>query len=217
MTTREKTVAIVVLIVAACGVGPLIGILGEQIVRFLYTATDHNPYVRRWSWLIWVLTVGLLLTAWQPVRGGLTLNDTFKEWKAASAGFLILLILVVPAWLYFLVGQSTPPPNASWTIVTIAAISEELIFRGGLFAGLLTIFGRLVPEKRAVFLTIVATSLAFSFWHMPWPGDIEPFTWFQMGYTGVGGLVYGWIRARTGSIWVPVAAHAAVNFLAVIY
>lgn len=214
MTTREKAIAIGVLIVAACGVGPLIGILGEQIVRFLYTATDHNPYVRQWSWRIWVLTVGLLLTAWQPVRGSLTLNDTFKEWKAASAGFLIL---VVPTWLYFMVGQSTPFSNASWTIVTMAPISEELIFRGGLFAGLLTIFGRLVPEKRAVFLTIVATSLAFSFWHMPWPGDIEPFTWFQMGYTAVGGLVYAWIRARTGSIWVPVAAHAAVNFLAVIY
>ena len=39
MTTQEKAGAIAVLILAACGVGPLIGMLGEQIMRFLYTAT----------------------------------------------------------------------------------------------------------------------------------------------------------------------------------
>ncbi len=53
--------------------------------------------------------------------------------------------------------------------------------------------------------------------HMPRHGAIEPFSWFQMAFTAGGGLVSAWIRARTGSIWVPVAAHAAVNFLAVIY
>jgi len=143
-----------------------------------------------------------------------TLNDTFKEWKTASVGFLIL---VVPTWVYFLVGHSTPFSNTSWTMVTMAPISEELIFRGGLFAGLLTIFGRLVSEKRAVFLTIVTTAMAFSFWHMPRHGAIESFSWFQMAFTAVGGLVSAWIRARTGSIWASVAAHVAVNFLAVIY
>ena len=76
-----------------------------------------------------------------------------------------------------------------------APIAEELAFRGLLYAGL---------SKRGVrpALTVIITAIAFALFHF------EP---VRLGILIVIGLVLGVARARSGSLGVPIVAHAVNN------
>jgi membrane protease YdiL (CAAX protease family) len=100
------------------------------------------------------------------------------------------------------------------------ALAEELVFRGVILG-----FGQRGGDRRRALLV---SSLAFGLWHIgsalhperqratagvvghrlpPAPvavlGDVAA--------TTIGGIGFGWLRLRSGSIAAPVLAHAAVN------
>lgn len=91
--------------------------------------------------------------------------------------------------------------------VLIVALPEEFFFRGYLQVQLDKTFGRPFRFLGARFgagLPIAAA--AFALCHVPFGGPGRLMTFFP-------GLLYGWLRARTGTIAVPVAYHAASNLL----
>jgi uncharacterized protein len=83
-------------------------------------------------------------------------------------------------------------------IIFGAPMSEELIFRGALFASLR---GTWVGQSGAVVLSAAAWALVHGF-SAPW---LFVFLIFIMG------LFLGWLLLRFGSLWVTIAAHAAWN------
>jgi membrane protease YdiL (CAAX protease family) len=92
---------------------------------------------------------------------------------------------------------------SAWVTYVIAApIGEELLFRGLLYRGLESRLGALGA--------IVLSSLAFGLIHYP------GFGWSRVVATGCLGLLFGWLRWRTGNTGVTVVAHAATNFVAVL-
>lgn len=83
-----------------------------------------------------------------------------------------------------------------FTVVLVAPVTEELLFRGIILRGLL---GRFRP-----WTAIVLSATLFAFMHMnPWQ-LIPPFAL---------GLMFGWFYLRTGSLWPCIAGHALNNFL----
>lgn len=93
--------------------------------------------------------------------------------------------------------SSTEYIGAFITLVLLAPIAEEVLFRGYLFGAL----------RRYIkpWLTILITSIIFGFVH----GNIN-----LMIDTFALGLVLGTLRQTTGSVWAPILLHMTKNGLA---
>ncbi len=80
------------------------------------------------------------------------------------------------------------------TLVVVAPVTEELLFRGTILRGFL---GRYGARK-----AIVLSALIFCFIHL------NPYQFFS---AFVLGLALGWIFVRTGSLWPCLVGHALYN------
>ncbi|HEY5936499.1 MAG TPA: myxosortase family intramembrane protease [Kofleriaceae bacterium] len=90
----------------------------------------------------------------------------------------------------------------------VVALPEELFFRGFLL-GLLE--QRFPPKRRwlggGIGLALLLSSLAFALIHLPKAGDPRNIATFFPG------LLFGWMRSATGSIFAPTLTHAGSNIL----
>lgn len=90
----------------------------------------------------------------------------------------------------------------SWWLTLVAVgvgapLSEELVFRGFLFSAI-------ARSRAGVMGAGIATSIAWTLLHAGYSvhGLVEVFAI---------GLYFSWLLWRTGSLWVPIACHAAYN------
>ena len=88
------------------------------------------------------------------------------------------------------------------SVVIGAPIMEEIVFRGFLYRGL-------SATRIGVAGAIVITAVLFGLAH-PEKGPAGMFD------TAVHGVMWGWLRWYTGSLWVTIGAHAANNSFAVL-
>ena len=89
-------------------------------------------------------------------------------------------------------------------VVSVGPLVEELLFRGVL----LSAFSRYLGAAGSV----VLTALVFACVHLP---DLS-FLWYALPNLALLGLVLGWLRVQSGSIWPAVLAHGMNNLLAVV-
>ncbi len=80
----------------------------------------------------------------------------------------------------------------------LVPVMEELVFRGVVFSGL---------RKFGTGFAVIGSALVFGVVHM----DVT-----NVLFALVAGLVFGWLYARTGNLWVTVAIHGLNNGLAVV-
>jgi len=111
---------------------------------------------------------------------------------------------------HYLVGNRAALPGAVYAMVVGAGFGEETVFRGFLFERLGTLFG---SGRWAKTWIVLLTAAWFGLAHYSLQGTagVEQAT--------IVGLVYGAIFARTGRLWMLIAAHAAFDLtaLAIIY
>jgi uncharacterized protein len=86
-------------------------------------------------------------------------------------------------------------------IIGVAPFTEEVFFRGFMFAGL----RRGLPFAAAALISAGLWGL----FHYTGPG-----TWGVVLQLAAFGVILSWLYERTGSIWPPVAVHAVNNALA---
>lgn len=135
---------------------------------------------------------------WSGLRLGSAAGATVAGAVAATTA--------VPAVRQAMAARELPDPAWRWGLVDIplgTVWAEEVAFRGALSTASRAAFGptagRLVQS--AVFgLSHIADARAAG----------EP-VWGTVLVTGVAGLVFDWLRARTGSLLAPMLAHLAVN------
>lgn len=107
-----------------------------------------------------------------------------------------------------------PPPSDVFSAefcavqLVVVALPEELFFRGFLL-GLLE---RRFPPKRRILgggvgWALVLSALAFALIHLPKDGDPRALATFFPG------LLFGWMRSRSGSILASTLTHAGANIL----
>jgi hypothetical protein len=93
-------------------------------------------------------------------------------------------------------------PGLLLVVVVVAPVVEELLFRGFLLPGLAA-----GPGGGAA--AVVGTALLFAVIHLQY--DL-----FDMGGVLGLGLLFGAARQASGSLWLPVFLHTAVNLLAAV-
>jgi len=92
-------------------------------------------------------------------------------------------------------------PLFFFSFAVLAPVQEELFFRGFLYRGLSTSIGPWV--------TIVLTSIVWSLVHLQ-------YDWFFIGEIFVLGVVFGWLRMKSGSTILTMLLHGGMNTLAVL-
>lgn len=83
--------------------------------------------------------------------------------------------------------------------VIIAPIAEELMFRGYVLES--------IRKMHGDWVAVVISALIFGLVHF------EPYT---IGLAAIGGLIYGYIRVRTGSLWPSIIGHMLWNGIALV-
>jgi membrane protease YdiL (CAAX protease family) len=169
----------------------------SAILVLLWMSHSHTPwreigYVRPVSWV-------------RDAAIGIGFGGAFK---------LLMKAMVMPllgadptnAAYHHLVGNTGALPGMLYAVVIGAGFGEETVFRGYLFERLGKLLGTGVGAKAWI---VLLTSALFAAAHYP-----------DQGLAGVQqaaafGLVFGTIFARTGRIWMLMAAHAAFDVVAV--
>ena len=86
--------------------------------------------------------------------------------------------------------------------VVAAPIGEEIMFRGFLFRGWAT-------SPLGITVTIVVTSAV-------WAGIHVQYDWYGIVQVFCLGVLFGWVRARSGSTLLPIMMHAVCNIAATV-
>jgi membrane protease YdiL (CAAX protease family) len=89
-------------------------------------------------------------------------------------------------------------------VISLGPLVEELLFRGVLLSA--------VARYTGNGMAIVLSALLFACVHLP---DLS-FLWYALPNLALLGLILGWLRVQSGSIWPAVVAHGMNNLLAVV-
>jgi membrane protease YdiL (CAAX protease family) len=150
-----------------------------------------------------------------PLREYLALK--WPRWRDFGIGAAALLaVLLATGAVAGLTGQETPEfmgdtynsaklagmlPLLMVSFVFLGPLQEELMFRGFFFRGFVPALG--------VWPTIILTSAVWALTHVQ-------YQWFFVGEIFALGMVFGWLRWRSGSTILTIVLHAAVNGMALV-
>jgi membrane protease YdiL (CAAX protease family) len=156
--------------------------------------------------LLGVVPLVVILVAMRdrPSRYGVRLGDWRAGLAIGLAGCVVMTPVVlavarVPAFSAYYAPQATTPAQVLLTSA-LEVIPAELFFRGFLMFALLRVIGP---------VAVVIATLPFAFAHLGKP-EVETLS------TVAGGLAYGWLDWRTGSVLWSGLAHAFILSLVVL-
>jgi membrane protease YdiL (CAAX protease family) len=156
--------------------------------------------------LLGVIPLALVVTVMRdrPERYGIQLGEARAGLAMALAGCALMTPVVLalarqPAFAGYYAAQATDAPGVLLT-TALEVLPAEFFFRGFLLFALLRVIGP---------IAVVIATLPFAFAHLGKP-EIE--TLSTLG----GGLLYGWLDWRTGSVLWSGLAHTWILALVVI-
>lgn len=172
------------------------------------------------------------------------LRPNFRHWRYYLVAWLLpipVVAVIVGLALIFHIGQPdftlrraaealgqngnipTLPATILWPILTIQCLVNPLLATFVLWGeefgwrGYLQV--RLLADRPL--LAAVTTGLIWGVWH--WPTNLRGYNFPEHPYLGLAvfpvgtvllSIILGWLRLRTGSVWVPSLGHAAFNGIA---
>jgi membrane protease YdiL (CAAX protease family) len=139
-----------------------------------------------------------------PRRYGLGLGDWRWGLGLATAGTLVMLPIVLavvrlPDFAIYYAPLAAPLTELV-PVVVADLVTAEFLYRGFLMFTLVRTIGP---------IGVLVAQLPFAFAHLGKP-DLEVLS------TLAGGLAYGWLAWRTGSIWWGAAAHVVIYTTAIL-
>jgi membrane protease YdiL (CAAX protease family) len=196
------------------------------------TLTNHLPALQLVPNRVWE---GFLVYGWSGklysillaiallflLRPGLTREEVGLTLRQ-NEGFILpasLVVLALAAWV-LIVGLCSPKGRLDVRFLIYLAVmpglNEELIYRGYLLA----IMNRLLSPKFKLFAAPVGwgailTSVLFGLLHGVWLDnslDVE-LDMIALRNSTVSGLVFAWLRERTGNLLMPIVAHGLEDVL----
>ena len=147
---------------------------------------------------------------WAPKFFGYQLGSIAKHWKMLLG---MAVFFVGAPLLYRLIFGATPFGANTWFFEgVVVPLAEEGFFRGILFSILLWGFGKLYESNIANLLTLIFSTLIFATAHLNNLGDYPTgFILFQVGFSTIVGLSFGYARLKTDSIYPAILLHALFN------
>lgn len=165
-----------------------------------------------------VILLLLPFVVWRPRQLGFQIGKTRHHWR------MLLLMLLTNCGLVFgylwLSGSGTPYSGNEWLVTEVVTVPmvEETMWRGLVFAVLLAAFRRIHTNSTAAHLAVWSSGLAFGLLHAAnaLTGVPVAFVAVQVLNASVWGVVYGYARAHTESIYPPMLLHAAMNLMVIL-
>jgi membrane protease YdiL (CAAX protease family) len=171
-----------------------------------------------WNWLGKVLALAGAVLVWR--RSGLSRDDLGLTMRQ-RAGSLLPAVIVVGlicafAWTYEALrsdGNGLSTERLLFQAV-MPGLDEELVFRGLLLAFLIRAFGNGgEPAGASIWWAGTAVTFLFAAGHGLFVADNAiRVDWHALVESGTIGAGLLWLRARTGSLVMPVLAHNLSNF-----
>lgn len=165
-----------------------------------------------------IFSDGVLLFAafipviWAPRFFGYQMGCINKHWKMLVG--MALFFIGAPLLYRLLVGETPFGANTWFFEGIVVPLAEEGFFRGVLLTMLLWGFGKLVPTGPAERLALILSTLIFASAHLNNLGDYPTnFVLFQVGFSTILGLAFGYTRIKTGSIYPAILLHALFNLV----
>jgi membrane protease YdiL (CAAX protease family) len=212
----------------------LIGLLAF-VALFLWV--DNIYYKFSNTWFPNVGTSAWLAFAWGVVQRAhlLIFLVPLAIWRPRLLGFrvgkiwqhrrLLLVMLlancgVIAAYLW-LTGSSTPYSGNQWLVTEVITVPvvEELFWRGLIFIALLQALRKLYPEDISQRITVWLSGLAFGLLHGNnlFAGVPLQFIVIQVINATVWGILYGYARSKTDSLYPSIFLHAAMNLVVILF
>ena len=157
-----------------------------------------------------MLFVAFMPVFWAPKFFGYQFGNISRHWKMLLG---MTVFFVAAPLLYRLIVGETPFGANTWFFEGIVVpLAEEGFLRGILFSMLLWGFGRLCNTTTAEWLTVIFSTLIFSTAHLNNLGSYPTgFVLFQVGFSTIVGLCFGYTRIKTGSIYPAIILHSLFN------
>lgn len=165
--------------------------------------------------LIWSLGFIVLFHSYLPLeKVGLTLRQNAGSLGPALRVVLIYLGLVLVvgfAFRHAIAPKHFPLERLLWDTVLLPDFTEELAYRGIMLALLNQVFGRNFNFfGAAIGPGFWCIALLFGLVHGIYPADDGGLGFLRPHFMRtflVSGLLYGWLKERTGSLLMPTLAH----------
>ncbi len=147
---------------------------------------------------------------WAPRFFGYQIGNMAKHWKMLLG--MAVFFIGAPLLYRLLVGETPFGANTWFFEGIVVPLAEEGFFRGVLLSVLLWGFGKIVPTRPAETLAIILSALIFASSHLNNLGHYPTgFILFQVGFSTILGLAFGYIRVKSGSIYPAIILHALFN------
>ncbi|MGD9646043.1 MAG: lysostaphin resistance A-like protein [Pirellulales bacterium] len=173
--------------------------------RWVFLLLEATCLPAAWAlgWLLGVEPAATLRWSYSAVAmgmaaalPGLAVVLAMRRWRPVCVQPLLRLIddLLVPAFAHWTVGELL-------LVSFLAGVGEELLFRGVVQQALISPLG---PWS-----ALIAASLCF--------GVLHALSASYAVFATLMGLYLGWLWMASGNLLVPIAAHAAYDFLALVW
>ena len=222
MKKSERIAGLVYLAVHACVLPWLIvnvvaGLFGDGDAALTGTSLNLIYYVIGFAFVM-IFLFRYLKTSFSDL-----IDNLLGSLSAVALGYLFnyaalsLVSLLLSAVLDLranpntqeIVNQTKLDPNAVIVVaVLLVPVVEETLFRGALFGTLRT------KSRLAAYIVSVAL---FSVYHL-WQYFLGGFEWHMLLYLLQylpASLALCWCYEKSGSVWAPIALHAAINFISI--
>jgi membrane protease YdiL (CAAX protease family) len=176
--------------------------------------SNQNPHVPSFVNDIFsdivLLFVAFMPIIWMPKFFGYQLGTISKYWKMLLG--MAVFFLGAPLLYRLILGETPFGVNTRFFEGIVVPFAEEGFFRGILLSMLLWGFGKLYKETTANWLAIIFSALIFSTAHFNNLGTYPTgFILFQVGFSTIVGLAFGYTRVKTQSIYPAIVLHALFN------
>jgi uncharacterized protein len=201
-------------LLATIAFSALFGLLNYLNYTWLSPQFEQSSSQTGWGILqrLYLIIPCAAIALWRPRALGFQRGRIARH-LPLLLGMLALNVAVVAG--YRLLSGGTPYTGLEMLIneaVTVPLV-EEVMWRGIVFAVLLGVLRRWLPEGRAGALAAVFSGVCFGLLHSSNAlfGYPLAFVAIQVANASLWGVVYGIARAKTGSVYPSIVMHAAMN------
>jgi membrane protease YdiL (CAAX protease family) len=163
---------------------------------------------------VW-LFVAVIVAAWSPRFFGYQVGDIGKHLKLLLG--LFIFVAGAPLVYRLLAGNTPFSANTLFFEVIVVPITEEGFFRGVILSMLLLGLAPLYSPRATQILVVILSSVLFAALHLSNLGTYPTgFILFQVFFSLVFGLLFGYSRVKTNSIYPAIGLHAVLNLVATV-
>jgi membrane protease YdiL (CAAX protease family) len=200
------------------GVALVWGVVFANNMIYEALSTQH-PYVSSFLNDIFsdavMLFVAFMPVIWAPKFFGYQFGAISRHWKLLLG--MTIFFVGAPLLYRLLVGETPFGVNTWFFEGIVVPLAEEGLMRGILFSMLLWGFRDMIKESPAGWLTVIFSTLIFASAHLNNLGSYPAgFVLFQVGFSTIVGLAFGYTRMKTDSIYPAIVLHALFNLVGTI-